>query len=137
MLLRIVLAADIGNNLNQDQYQNYFSKYNSNTSNCWSMLTMTSKCYLHIIFTLTVVNFKKKKKKKTRELEINKKKSRKSFGKQEQKRWYQHMKDTRHETPRARKAREYVRYESTQSTRHMRHEACEVQEHARQEACEI
>ena len=50
------------------------------------MLTMTSKCYLHIIFTLTVVNFKKKK--KTRELEINKKKSRKSFGKQEQKRWY-------------------------------------------------
>ena len=134
MLLRIVLAADIGNNLNQDQYQNYFSKYNSNTSNCWSMLTMTSKCYLHIIFTLTVVNFKKKK---TRELEINKKKSRKSFGKQEQKRWYQHMQDTRHEAPRARKAREYVRYESTQSTRHMRHEACEVQEHARQEACEI
>ena len=53
------------------------------------MLTMTSKYYLHIIFTLTVVNFKKKKKKKkTRELEINKKKSRKSFGKQEQKRWY-------------------------------------------------
>ena len=51
------------------------------------MLTMTSKCYLHIIFTLTVVNFKKKKK-KARELEINKKKSRKSFGKQEQKRWY-------------------------------------------------
>ena len=48
------------NILNQDYYRNYFSKCNSSTSYCWSMLTVCSKCYLHIIFILTVVNFPKK-----------------------------------------------------------------------------
>ena len=48
------------NILNQDYYRNYFSKCNSSTSYYWSMLTVCSKCYLHIIFILTVVNFPKK-----------------------------------------------------------------------------
>ena len=47
-----------------------------------------------------------------------------------------HMKDARHETRGARKAREHVRYESTKSTRHMSHEARETQEYARYEARE-
>ena len=40
------------------------------------MLTITSKCYLHIIFILTIVNFHKKN---THELEISYKKSREAW----------------------------------------------------------
>ena len=37
-----------------------FSEYHSNAKYYWLMLTIFSKCYLHIIFILTAVNLSKK-----------------------------------------------------------------------------
>ena len=72
------------------------------------MLTVTSKCYLHIIFISTAVNFPKK----AHKLEINKKKSREACEKKSRKSDIG-MKNARHEIPGACKAREHMIYEST------------------------
>ena len=62
------------------------------------MLTVTSKCYLHIIFISTVVS---KFTKKAHELEINKKKSRKIWE-------LEGTQGTKHMSHETRTAREHV-----------------------------
>ena len=58
------------------------------------------------------------------------------MGKQEHKRWYWHMKDARHEAPGAHEQQKYIRYESTQSTRHVGHKAQETRKHVGHKAHE-
>ena len=133
------------NILNYEQYQNYFSKCNWNTSYCWLILNITWKCYLYIFFLLIVVKVTK-----NYELEINKKKSseaqenksrkgnidiwRTQCTKHERQLKHEGISRTRHMTYEALtykstwgakvcKARPRVRVYSRKSMRHMRHES--------------